>query len=325
MTPRGTSVRPARRRTVLAVLAMTYLVLVADRYAAAGMYTWVDDQGDRHLVDSREKVPPKYRARAREVSPDDSRNPAQSSRDPRAGEGAGSAKPAGPRDRPDLRRDDSPRASEGAPAANSGWLDRARARWVTGFPTRTSVAAQVTRWAEDVPRVVAVVLSLAMLFRAAAALGALRAARGLAVFGSSYRAYLARRDGRAEPAQLGDLENRLPTVHRWCRAARLGVTTIGASREVGMGRVMDEGRVDVLRACLTRPELVGQHTLAVLARAEGVHRHRARRPLSLLGCLEILAFWPQYVVWRSSNDPPGGVRVLLSLYWLVVLGWVVVG
>lgn len=86
-----------------------------------------------------------------------------------------------------------------------------------------------------------------------------------------------------------------------------------------MGRVMDEGRVDVTTSCLTRPELVGQHMLALLARAEGVHRHRARRALSPLGCLEILAYWPRYVVWRGADDEAGGVRVLLALYWLVAL------
>ncbi len=308
-----------RRRIVLGAV-MLLLAGLAHR-AAAGMYTWVDDQGDRHLVDSREKVPPKYRSRAREVSPDDSRPAAPSTRGtesapepraPRAGSGRTSE---------DVVRDGSPRGRTSVSEATTGWLDRLRARWVSGLPPVPSVREHVARWLprQEALELVGIVAAAAVLVRVVAAAAAFRAARRLAGFTARYRAFLGRRSGRGDSGQLDRLERDLPAVHRWCRGAVLGVTTIGASREVGMGRVMDEGRVDVVCACLTRPELVGQHVLAVLARAEGVHRHRARRALSLLGCLELLAYWPRYLVWRGADDEAGGVRVLLALYWLVAL------
>ena len=314
--------RAVRRAAMIVVVAGCFWGAM-HRYAAAGMYTWVDDQGDRHLVDSREKVPSKYRSRAREVSADDSRSPAPPNRDPNGAAEPAPPKSGGSKSASEARGEEPSRSRTGMSAVTSNWLDRARAKWVTGIPALPSMRERISRWLPlgNPIHSGAVVLIAAMFVRVIGAIGALRSARGLAAFGAGYRTLLARRESRSEPAQLERLEQRLPSVHRWCRTARLGVTTIGASREVGMGRVMDEGRVDVLRACLLRPELVGQHTLAVLARAEGVHLHRARRPLSLLGCLEILAFWPRYLAWRSPDDPPGGVRVLLSLYWLTVLMW----
>lgn len=308
-----------RRRMVLG--AVSLLLVAVAHLAAAGMYTWVDDQGDRHLVDSREKVPPKYRSRAREVSPEDSRPAAPMTRDTQSAPEARSPRAGTGRSSEDVARDGSPRGRASASEAATGWIDRLRARWVSGLPAVPSVREHVARW---LPRqralaLAGVVGAAAVLMRVVAAVAAFRAARRLVEFAARYRSFLGRRSGRSEQAQVDRLEADLPAVHRWCRGAQLGVTTIGASREVGMGRVMDEGRVDVVSACLTRPELVGQHMLAVLARAEGVHRHRARRALSPLGCLEILAYWPRYVVWRRADAEVGGVRVLLALYWLVAL------
>lgn len=320
-------VHRGRSRGVIALLATVFLVFFAHPAADAGMYTWIDDQGDRHLVDSREKVPPKYRSRAREVSSEDTRPAAPADRDspgaaelraPTLANGRTSEQAAGEASSRDRSR---------RPDWTSRWLEPLRTRWLAGLSAPPSVRERIARWLprEAALELAGVVAGLVVLVRTITGVRALRAARGLADFAARYRAVLERRTGGVDPAQVERLEQSLPRVHRWCRGARLGVTTIGASREVGMGRVMDEGRVDVLCACLTRPELVGQHTLAVLARAEGVHRHRARRPLSPLGCLEILVYWPRYLVWQVAEDEPGGVRVLLALYWLAVAGWVVVG
>jgi len=284
------------------------------------MYTWVDDRGDRHLVDSREKVPPQYRGRAREITADDSRPASQAGREPQRPPEAPTTKSGGA-PTPGDAASDSGRVRSRVPEAAAGWLDRIRADWLVGMPTLPSARGIVARWLprEHLLEVVALAVAAAVLVRALALVGARRAARGLVRFGARYRSLFENPGGRRDPAQLDGLESDLPRVHRWCRAARLGVTTLGASREVGMGRVMDEGRIDALSACLKRPELVAQHTLTVLARAEGVHLHRARRPLTLLGCFEVLAYWPRYLVWRGGDDEPGGVRVLLSLYWLAVL------
>lgn len=295
------------------------------RHAWAGMYTWVDDEGDRHLVDSREKVPAKYRGKAREVGNEDAAAPTGNRSAPRGdterAPSSSSESPLREAPRPPSRAAEK-RASTKTDAGGSFW-DRLRAARVAGNAHLPPLRPLLERAfpAQQLPRLALVAWLVALVVRAIHALRARRASRGLGAFADDYSRFVRGSVDRPDEARAAALESRLPRVHGWVRAAAVGPTTIGVSREVALGRVVDEGRLDVVTASLTRPGVVSAHTLAIVRRAQGVHRHRARRPFTPLGWLETAVFLPRYLVWACDREQSGALRVLQSGYWLWWLAW----
>ena len=56
-----------------------------------------------------------------------------------------------------------------------------------------------------------------------------------------------------------------------------------------------------------------------LLKTEGLAR-RGRLTLNY-GVVETLVFMPRYLVWAVGRESDGGLRVVLSLYWLGWLTW----
>ncbi len=292
--------------------------------ARAGMYTWVDDEGDRHVVDSREKVPAKYRTKAREVKIEETA-PANVAQPTPRGDAERAPSPQPPERevrRPPQRATTEKHTPVTERSGGSFW-DRLRAARVAGSfraPALRPLLEHVFP-GEHLLRLVAIAWLAAFAVRVGHSVRAARAARGLGTFAEDYGRYVRTVVDRPDEPKAAALEPRLPRVHAWVRAAAVGPTTVGISRELAMGRVVDEGRLEVVAASLMRPGVVSAHTLAILRRAEGVHLHVAKRPFTPVGWLETLVFMPRYLVWAVGRESDGGLRVVLSVYWLAWFAW----
>ncbi len=321
-----TGSRASCKRVAAVVACLITLTLGATQAqpARAGMYTWVDDEGDRHVVDSREKVPPRYRGKAREVKIQETAPSGVQQPAPRGeAERAPAPQPAEREARRPPQRNTTEKHTPASDGSGGSFWDRLRAARVAGTirPPALRPLLEDVFPGEHLVRLVAVAWLAALAVRVGHSVRAARAARGLGAFAEEYGRFVRVVVDRPGESKAAALEPRLPRVHTWVRAAAVGPTTVGISREVAMGRVVDEGRLEVIAACLIRPGVVSGHTLAILRRAEGVHRHVARRPFTPVGWLETLVFMPRYLVWSAGGATDGGLRVVLSAYWLGWLAW----
>jgi len=335
------------------VLLAALVLATSAAPARAGWYTWVDDSGDKHLVDSPEKVPAKYRSKAHEVGTDASAShdgahpaPRDTSRDTTHDTSRDTSHDTSRESPPERTQGESPKRSRAAPgdtgsssssstsaergvtrepsSAGASYWDRLRALKVTkAFPRPSLRAALETIVPEGrLPELGALLLAAVLAVRSGMSFRARSAARALASFRERYGKWAAAPSGRFDERVALGLEGELARVAGWVSAAELGPTTVGTSREVGMGRLVDEGRLDVLTQCLVRPERVAAHMVSLLHRAEGVYRHRARRPWLPRGWLESVLFGPRFLL-PSGRGGDGAVRVVLVAYWLYTLAWAV--